>query len=67
MGNLQPGEVRDITVICSADECMGFNEILHLVVKEGEVVDVVLKARGTGTMYFAMRILGLLTLGLFYL
>ena len=49
IGNLQPGEVREITVICCADECMGFNEILHIVVKEGEDVDVVLKARGTGT------------------
>lgn len=49
VGNLQPGEVRDITVICCADECMAFNEILHIVVKEGEDVDVVLKARGTGT------------------
>ena len=52
VGNLQPGDVRDITVICSADECMGFNEILHVVVKEGEDVDVVLKARGTGTTAF---------------
>ena len=67
MGNLQPGDVRDITVICSADECMGFNEILHVVVKEGEDVDVVLKARGTEPLRFAMRILRLLILGRFLL
>ena len=52
VGNLQPGEVREISVICCADECMGFNEILHVVVKEGDDVDVVLKARGTGTTAF---------------
>ena len=46
-------------------ECMGFNEIMHVVVKEGEDADVVLKARGTGTIAFSIRVLILLTLGLF--
>jgi Flagellar-associated PapD-like len=51
-GKLLPGEIRDVTVVCCADECIGFNEILHIVIKEGEDVDVILKARGTGTTAF---------------
>ena len=66
VGNLKPGEVRDISVICCADECIAFNEILHIVVKEGEDVDVVLKARGTGTTAYCEQDLKVVDFGIIF-
>lgn len=51
-GLLQPEEVREIKVLCNADECIPFLDVLHIIIKEGEDREVQLKARGTGTTAF---------------
>lgn len=65
-GNLQPGEVRDITVMCCADECITFNEILYIVVKEGDDVEVTLKAKGTGTTAYCDEDIKIIDFGIVF-
>lgn len=51
-GELQPHEVKKIQIICHADECMAFTDVIDFHIREGRDKEVVVKARGTGNTAF---------------
>lgn len=48
-GVLKPYEEKPIEVICEADEVQRFTDTLHIIVNNGHDLEVLLKAKGTGT------------------
>ena len=51
-GCLQPAERKEITIVCHADECIGFADTINFSIREGRDAEVVVKARGTGSTAF---------------
>lgn len=48
-GILQPGEKRDLEVVCNADEIQKFQDTLHIIINNGMDLEVALRAKGTGS------------------
>lgn len=49
---LKPDESMDIEVVCNPDEANKFQDTLHFVIREGDDVDVQLRAKGEGQTIF---------------
>ena len=65
-GLLGPEESMDIQIVCTADDANKFTDILHFVIKEGDDVDIVLKAKGIGSTIFCKEDLKLISFGIQY-
>lgn len=51
-GILKPDDSKSLSVVCNADECQKFNDVLHIIVNNGVDLEVGLKAKGIGTTLF---------------
>ena len=65
-GVLQPGDEREIEVMCNADEVMKFQDTLHIIINNGVDLEVALRARGTGSTLFCKSSLATVDFGTEY-
>lgn len=48
-GILEPQEKRELQVVCNADDIQKFSDTLHIIINNGQDLEVALRARGTGS------------------
>lgn len=65
-GIIKPKESCDIEVLCCPDDAVKVNDVLHFVIKEGDDVEVQLKAKGVGSTLFCKEELTFINLGVSY-
>jgi hydrocephalus-inducing protein len=51
-GKLEPNEEREIEIVCNADEVIKFQDTLHIIINNGQDLEVALRARGVGSTLF---------------
>lgn len=65
-GVLQPGDEREIQVVCNADEVQKFTDTLHIIINNGMDLEVALKARGKGSTLYCKQPLKIVDFGTEY-
>ena len=65
-GILKPDESKEVEVVCNADECMRFNDTLHIIINHGIDLEVALRAKGTGSTLFCKDNLNTIDFGTEY-
>lgn len=55
-GKLAPDEERDIEVVCLADEVMKFSDTLHIIINNGQDIEVALRAKGVGSTLYCKQL-----------
>jgi len=65
-GVLQPGDEREIEVMCNADEVMKFQDTLHIIINNGVDLEVALRAKGVGSTLFCQSSLSTVDFGTEY-
>ncbi|CAD8206755.1 unnamed protein product [Paramecium octaurelia] len=65
-GIIKPKESCEIEVLCSADDAVKVSDVLHFVIKEGDDVEVQLKAKGIGSTIFCKDDLSSVNMGVNY-
>jgi hydrocephalus-inducing protein len=63
---LEPNEEREIEIVCNADEVMKFTDTLHIIINNGQDLEVALRARGTGSTLFCKQELSEIDFGTKY-
>lgn len=65
-GIIRPKESCEIEVLCCADDAVKVNDVLHFVIKEGDDVEVQLRAKGIGSTLFCKDDLTYINMGVNY-
>jgi len=51
-GVLDPGDEKEIEVVCNADDLIKFSDTLHIIINNGTDLEVALRAKGIGSTLF---------------
>ena len=63
---MQPGDEREIEVVCNADEVQKFQDTLHIIINNGVDLEVALRAKGVGSTLYCKSNMNLVDFGTEY-